>query len=1280
MNRIITLILCFVLFVTPQVFALESKETLTLDSSFLEVSRESVSLDVVKYEEKLIDKQLVYDTEIKSLNTELKLTNVKEATLKPTIEIRDGVSELRGSDIVKINNIELENAEILLKKYYPDDLRLLYSKDGLNYTEANITYLQNETHMWFNTTHFSEFTAAFPDIWVFVDSAFQQLQIDLDNFADIDAGDLSFISHIVDESSSANTGYETIAVCRDVEWVVDFLGRICAYSGHLYLFDVGNNNASINYIDNTGGVRFTLYDPSPYSVLDTASAIYIYYIVEYEEPEISLPLPVIGETTATLRGEVDFNHARRTGAFYDYDPDYDTYTAVKEARFRYKEASEGWLDAEITSWKSVSNQAVFSEAVTGLTPNTNYNVEIDFKYWDVTTNDVEIITSGFSFTTESDVPVPTVETVSATSVADTTATIRGLPDFDGYTEAIRGRLCYRAGTSGEFDCNAFASVTDATIFTRALTGLTAETSYQFYAEIDWDSASFNDVGDILTFTTSATGGGTSEFQDNNIWWISAYSGTIQDDSDTITFTNNGVSVTNDRMIFDGTNDYLNFGTNARTSDNTGTILMRLKFNSVFSSDGSATLWNVRGTTNTNPILSIRLFKDASVNNRILYTFRNNAGTGTKLLFGSTTISSDTEYLIEVSSDGSDIRISINGNEETLSEYVGTNAGEWLDEIGTTYTTRVVSGVDANDLSTLPLDADVCYIAYYSSQLSLADVEDIYNLGCTFNPYIVEETNPSASMLATQNITSESALIRMLPDFGDYESSVAGYFQYIKSSDAIGDWTNASNWTWSRFPALEDTVLTDATIYSETLSGLDWNTEYRVQAVVVWATGEFYSEDVTFTTLNATLQEIETLTPTSVSFDRATLRGNVESLGDMPQLEGFFIIKGSYLLNDNLIINDAGVVAGDIFIDTTGIKTHTFGGSSFIELIENTTYCYIFITSYPEVEGTQVQGNETCFTTLFEGDPILSTFEAVGIKRTEAEISGKIEDFGDYESLSVYFKYWNFGNETNLTTTPETYTDTGSEFATFHTEIIEDLLINTTYYYEIITLIGDREVSGGINTFNTKSLLDFLAPEINLVYFNVGFDDLEVALDVNLEDANISDLYFYLFDSTENLEDTYVMLDVNESGTYIHTFTNLTSERLYYYQAELFYYNPETEEADSDITGREPAITLNIFQTPIQVCIIDRFCLDIKDRYLFMMLLIVGITLLGLGFSVGSSFSNNGAETILIYAVTGLAVIGSIWLYMAQIMSGWIFIYVILGVVLISIYYVMQSIKGGSVYG
>ena len=192
------------------------------------------------------------------------------------------------------------------------------------------------------------------------------------------------------------------------------------------------------------------------------------------------PASDISDTGATLNGDV-------TGLAGSDSVD---------VRFRYWEKGNKINTYAKTDFRSMSSTGGFSEAASGLNPNTTYLVVAEVEDSD---GDVDF-GQEFEFTTADDL---NVDTTQPTDVKDTSATLNG--DLTGLggadSVAVRFRYWKKGNKLNTYTKTDFRSMSSTGTFSEALSGLNTNTTYVVLAEVENPGGNV-DFGQKLQFTTA----------------------------------------------------------------------------------------------------------------------------------------------------------------------------------------------------------------------------------------------------------------------------------------------------------------------------------------------------------------------------------------------------------------------------------------------------------------------------------------------------------------------------------------------------------------------------------------------------------------------------------------------------------------------------------------------------------------------------------------------------------------------------------------------------------
>ena len=314
-------------------------------------------------------------------------------------------------------------------------------------------------------------------------------------------------------------------------------------------------------------------------------------------------------------------------------------------------------------------------------------------------------------------------------------------------------------------------------------------------------------------------------------------------------------------------------------------------------------------------------------------------------------------------------------------------------------------------------------------------------------------------------------------------------------------------------------------FSLMLAGLNSNTTYHVRAYATNALGTTYGETVTFTTIIPVLPTVTTSSVTDILPYTATFHGEVVSNGGaMLEARGF-----CYGTSHNPTIE------GDHTEDGTAPGVYT---SIVTTLAPTTTY---YVRAYATNLLGTVYGEETSFFSATT-PPGVTTNDVTDITQTSAACGGAVTYAG---GAAVTAKGLCYSTSENPTTADNTI-DGGTGVGAFSGELT-GLISNTTYY---IRAYATNSVGTNYGEQKTFTTLPYLVPTIEAV------EPTDVSYYSFTCGGNVTDAGTYAvtarglcWATTPNptISNPYIALG-SGTGTFSHTFTDLTANTTYYVRA------------------------------------------------------------------------------------------------------------------------------------
>jgi len=237
-------------------------------------------------------------------------------------------------------------------------------------------------------------------------------------------------------------------------------------------------------------------------------------------------------------------------------------------------------------------------------------------------------------------------------------------------------------------------------------------------------------------------------------------------------------------------------------------------------------------------------------------------------------------------------------------------------------------------------------------------------------------------------------------------------------------------------------------FTSYLTGLTANTLYHIRAYATNNAGIAYGNELTFTTLAATLPTVITTVVTNITQTTATSGGNVTSDGG-----SFVTVRG---------------VCWSTSSNPTTSNSHTSDGSgmgaftSYLTgLSPNTPY---YVRAYATNSIGTAYGNQVTFTTLPVGIPTVSTADVTDITQTTATSGGNVTSDGGL-SVTARGVCWNTSQNP---TTAGNHTTDGSGTGIF-VSYLTGLTPNTPYYVRAYATNSSGTAYGNQVSFTTLNV-------------------------------------------------------------------------------------------------------------------------------------------------------------------------------------------------------------------
>ena len=182
---------------------------------------------------------------------------------------------------------------------------------------------------------------------------------------------------------------------------------------------------------------------------------------------------------------------------------------------------------------------------------------------------------------------------------------------------------------------------------------------------------------------------------------------------------NGPKWTGRGLIFDGADDcVLNSIANFRSSDNTGSIVVRFKSTSTAT---VKTLFSSANEASTNDYLAFLLNYSTAVGS--IYTLTNVANVTTQVRTTATTFNDGVEHTAILTSNGSAWSIIVDGVDQALTLVEGSNNGTWFSAIPSRDNISIGSLKRSSNIAFF--EGSIFDVRVFSREISIPEAQQLY---------------------------------------------------------------------------------------------------------------------------------------------------------------------------------------------------------------------------------------------------------------------------------------------------------------------------------------------------------------------------------------------------------------------------------------------------------------------------------------------------------------------------------------------------------------------------
>jgi phosphodiesterase/alkaline phosphatase D-like protein len=884
----------------------------------------------------------------------------------------------------------------------------------------------------------------------------------------------------------------------------------------------------------------------------------------------------IQSTSAVLNGTVNANNASTTIGF-----DFGTTTAYGST-----------FTADQSPLSTYSNTAV-TYTVTGLIPNTTYHYKAHATNFVGTTDGADQ-----SFTSQA--IVPTVETHSATSVTDNSATLNGAVNANNASSTVS----IEWGTSTSYGNSVTPSqspVTGTTLtsVSAGLTGLTPNTTYHYRVvatnmagTINGPDSTFHTAAIVPVVTTGTTStvtstGATLNGTVNannasttasfNYGTTTSYGTNVTADQSPVTGTGNtAISATLSGLIPNTTYHYQATGSNIAGTTNgvDSTFYTPAVVPTVTTNAGSsitATGATLNGTVNANnasSTVSVEWGTSTSYGNSVTPSQSPVTGiTNTSVNYSLTGIEPNTTYhyrVVATNMAGTSYGSDESFNTTAIAPDVTTNYPTSVGDTNATLNGTVNANNDAtsayiewglttaygNTLSTTPSSIT----GYTNTSISGTVTTLLPN--STYH-YRVVATNSTGTSYGSDISFSTSSLAPTA-----YTNSASSISKYEATLN--GDVNPNNNATTVTFEYGADTTYgttvtaaqsplngSSAVPVTYNLTGIAPNSTYHYRVIASSSSGTTYGTDITFSTPTVLADAVNTGAG-SITATTATISGTVNPNNTYTVVHFEYGATNSY-----------GLSAVAYQSPLTGWTDQTVS-YDLTNLIPNYTYHY-------RIKAMNFVGTAYSYDTSFSTSaiaPSATTGAASSVSTSGATFNATIN--AQNSTTTVTFEY---GTTTSYGTTVTAYQSPVSGYTNSAvTYILTGLYPNTTYHYRVIAQSTPGTTYGYDTTFTTPSLIPSVTTNS---YSSLTSNSADLNGTVNANNASTTVTFEYgtstSYGTTVNATPNTVTGMTNTSVSY--SLSGLDPNTTYHYR--VVGVNSAGTSYGSDISFTTPAVAPTI---------------------------------------------------------------------------------------------------------